>query len=283
MTNILTYPGIALRKLQTLVRLWLHLPPPLVKSELLGQTYTVRKGTLRAKADYDDAWLFTLAQDANTVIDIGANIGQAAFLILQSQSVKSIVLVEANPEALSLAADNLIRNQLSRRAIFICAFASERAENTVDFWTVGSGAAGSMFQGHAKTASKKEAHFKIHTVTIDDLCSELAIEPDLIKIDVEGAESRVLTGSGRIAEQQQTRFFVEMHSPPELPMAQNANLILDWCRQYSYTAWYLKDHAQLTSADQIAHRGRCHLLLQPATWPYPEKLKSIQQSAPISL
>jgi hypothetical protein len=42
--------------------------------------------------------------------DVGSNIGQAAFIMLLSQKIKRLILVEANPRALVFAADNLITN-----------------------------------------------------------------------------------------------------------------------------------------------------------------------------
>ena len=70
-----------------------------------------------------------------------------------------------------------------------------------------------------------------------------------------------------------------MHSPPELPMVRNAELVLAWAREVGYAAWYLSEARRIESPDPIKHRGRCHLLLQPTTWPYPAWLAGIAQSA----
>jgi hypothetical protein len=84
-----------------------------------------------------------------------------------------------------------------------------------------------------------------------------------------------------VAGRKKTRFIVEMHSPEELPMAKNAGLLLDWTADMDYAAYYLKEHVQLTAPEQVAHRGRCHVLLQPSGWPYPEGLRDIAQGQPI--
>ena len=62
-------------------------------------------------------------------------------------------------------------------------------------------------------------------------------------------------------------------------MHKNAEILLDWTKVHSYTAYYLKDHIELADPAQIAHRGRCHLLLQPSGWPYPERLNEIEQGS----
>ena len=124
-----------------------------VTEHLLGKPYRVIKGTLRPKPDYDDAWLLALACGARIVFDIGSNIGQSAMLFLHPGQVEEIILVDPNPLALSQAAQNLILNGWSKRARFVCAFASNQAEKQVDFYTIGTGAAGSIYASHAKTAS----------------------------------------------------------------------------------------------------------------------------------
>jgi len=58
-------------------------------------------------------------------------------------------------------------------------------------------------------------------------------------------------------------------------------MALDWCKDLGYSAWYLKTEERLESPETIAHRGRCHLLLQPKAWGYPEWLRGIKQSSPL--
>lgn len=270
-----------LRRLESRVRSQLGLPPRWVHHTLLGKDLVVRAGTLRPETDYDDAWLYHCLRHAEVVFDVGANVGGSALLGLLCPNVRQLVLVEANPEALAMAAANLIRNGLSPRARFVSAFADEASDKLVEFWTVGTGAAGSAFQGHAVTAARAGSSQRVPTTTLDDLCDQFGVVPDFVKIDVEGAEANVLRGSTRCAAQERTRFLVEMHSPPELPMARNAELVLAWTSANGYVAWYLSEGTRLTSPQAIQHRGRCHLLLQPAAWPFPEWLAGIKQSTPL--
>jgi hypothetical protein len=102
------------------------------------------------------------------------------------------------------------------------------------------------------------------------------------KIDVEGAESKVLEGAKKLASIQKTWFMVEMHSPPELPMVENARLVLEWAGKTGYAVWYMRDACQLTTPELIAKRGRCHLLLLPMHTTYPDVLKKIPQGAPVT-
>jgi hypothetical protein len=145
---------IALKRIGRSVLNYLPKREGKVVAKLLDREYLVYRGTIRGTEDYDDAWLLALAYHAHVVVDIG----QAAFTILQSDMVRELVLVEANPSALVIAADNLITNGLSTRTRFVPAFASAKDNEMVQFWTVGTGAAGSMYHSHAKTAAAKGSY-----------------------------------------------------------------------------------------------------------------------------
>lgn len=269
----------AIKRILNSLQLRLTGVPMLESSIVGGKSVLVRRGTLRMPPDKDDAWLLAMARHSHSVLDIGSNIGQAAMIVLLSDVVGQIVLVDPNPSALSIAAENVIRNAGPRIASFVCAFASDVSGESQDFWTVGLGAAGSMYATHAKTAARKGSHYPVPTITVDDITKRLRLDPDLVKIDVEGAEGKVLNGAVELANSQKARFFVEMHSSRELPMIKNAEDVLRWCTDTRYTAWYLRDHAVLDSPNRIADRGRCHLLLQPANWDYPEWLRRIEQNS----
>lgn len=266
--------------LYTSLRSRLGLPPPLVHRTILGREMVIPYGHYPNKPDYDDAWRLACALHSEVIFDIGANVGQAALTELLSEHLKVIVLVDANPEASAYAAQTLIRNNLSARARFITAFVGNESSKMAKLWTVGVGSAGSMYPGHARTASRNGQFIEVTTITIDDLCNQYEVVPDLIKIDIEGAEHLALCGGEDCAKHRKTRFLVEMHSPPELPMKENAARVLDWCARQKYRAWHLKEGAELLQPDQIAQRGRCHLLIQPEEWSYPDWLKDIRQSDP---
>ena len=215
------------------------------------------------------------------VIDIGTNIGQSTMIILLSNTIKKVLLIEPNHKALAIAAENLILNNLSMKANFICAFASDSSDDSIRFWTIGTSTGGSIVKSHAKYAAAMDSYIDVSTITVDVLCDYYNIIPDLIKIDAESVEYDVLVGCQECASHQQTRFHLEMHSSDELSMSENAKRILHWCEKNKYQAWYLKEGIRLISAKQIEHRGRCHLLLQPQQWTYPMWLKDIKQGSPL--
>jgi FkbM family methyltransferase len=251
-------------------------------TELLGKALTIAEGTINKKADKDDAWWYALAQKHDIIFDIGANIGYSTLLATLHNPEKTIILADPNPDALAIARQNLEKNNLAENKQYINAFVGAKKGEQVKFYTLGTGSAGSMFGSHADSAKSVNAHYMVNTTTVDDIIADTGIMPSLIKVDVEAAESYVLQGATTLATKQHTTFMVEMHAPPEMPMLTNAQLILDWCAAYNYKAYYLKEHTLLLNAQQIAHRGRCHLLLLPVDISYPEYLNAINEGDEIA-
>lgn len=53
----------------------------------------------------------------------------------------------------------------------------------------------------------------VPTITIDTIAEELELVPDVIKIDVEGAEIEVLRGAERTLTEARPTIFLSTHSP----------------------------------------------------------------------
>ncbi|WP_417200735.1 FkbM family methyltransferase [Bizionia sp.] len=248
---------------------------------LCGVSLNVLPGVYRSQVDQDDAWWFYLSKNHNVIFDIGCNIGYTALLGLIQNPNKQIVLVDPNPIALQQAAVNIINNGLGSRAQYQAAFVSNKLDQTVTFYTVGSGAAGSMHASHAQTAASLNSSLQVKTVTLDYLFNFYDLKPSLIKIDVEGAETLVMEGAKELAKETSCTFFIEMHDVENMGMKAAGQFMLNWCKEMAYHAWYLKTGELLETAVTIKDRGKCHLLLLPNSKDYPDYLKNIPQNAPL--
>ena len=251
----------------------------LINTSLCGVKLKTTPGTIRHKVDQDDAWFFYLAKHSNSIFDIGCNVGYTALLALIQEPEKPYVLVDPNPKALNEAHLNLVENNLGFKSFYYPGFVSNAENSSIKFYTIGSGAAGSMYASHAKSAASTNSFIEVKTVTLDYLYALYNMKPDLIKIDVEGAETLVMEGACKVAKETQCSFFIEMHTVKDLGMEQAGQIMLDWCKKMNYKAWYLKMGEELIEASTIKNRGKCHLLLMPSDKPYPEYLKGIHQYA----
>lgn len=250
-------------------------------TSLCGVPLKVIKQTIRKNPDQDDAWWFYLAKHHDVIFDVGCNVGYTALLALIQDANKKMVLVDPNPNALQKAAVNIISNGLGSRTQYIAAFVGDKIDETITFYTIGSGAAGSMYASHAESAASINSCMDVKTVTLDYLYELYGMKPELIKIDVEGAETLVMESAKVIAKESQCSFFIEMHTVENLGMEGAAQIMLDWCRDVGYNAWYLKLGEQLVEASTVKHRGKCHLLLLPKEKNFPEYLKGVAQNNPL--
>jgi FkbM family methyltransferase len=208
---------------------------------------------------------------------VGANIGFTALIAKLVNPEHPVILVEPNKEALSWAIKNLIYNNLTNNLYFESVLLGDCVKNDVEFFTIGVGAAGSIHSSNAETANVLRSSSFIPMTTLDNLVQKYNMVPDFVKIDVEGAEILVLNGSMKLAQSKKTKFLVEMHHSVTTPMRENADKVLLWCKAMDFKAWYLKDKTELLTPQSIAHRGRCHLLLQPSNWPFPEYLLKVNE------
>ncbi|MGH9927859.1 MAG: FkbM family methyltransferase [Pyrinomonadaceae bacterium] len=262
------------------IRSRVGLKPLVVELRIHGKSLRCREGTIPDTPDYDDAWTFALLQESRIFFDVGCNVGEMSLLSLLDDPTRRIVMMDANPTALAAAAENLLLNNFTfSRSVL--AFIGEQDGEEVEFFTIADMQAGSRYRSHAKTASKLGSSFMTSTLTLDTIAEEFKLAPDFIKIDIEGAEAEALNGARRITLKYRPRILVEMHSHDELPMRENGERVLSWCREIEYSAYYLKTHCLVESVDSFANRGRCHLLLMPESEPYPERLREISQGAPV--
>lgn len=244
--------------------------------DIVGHGVHLRPFT-RLDADYDEAWNLALAARAKVFFDIGCNKGVYALAAALVNPDVVAVCADASPRILARAAYHFIINGVIDRIRLVCGFVSDGSEEEVNFFLQGHGAVGSRHDDHLAEAGVKPV--KVSTTTVDRMSEQFKLVPDLVKIDVEGAELEVLRGASKTADTGECRFVVEMHTIKTKPMLENARDVLAWCKEHGLDAWYLKEHRRLDDPQDIAARGRCHLLLQPAGTAYPDGLDSLPQGA----
>jgi len=257
----------------------LGLDLPIVSRTVLDRPVKVRIDTIADKPDMDDGWLYALITECSVFYDVGSNIGEASLWACLDDPYRRVVVMEANSRALAVAQKNFDLNGFSTRVRCVLAFISDTEDEDVAFFAEGVKQASSRYSSHTSSFKNSKSTIKVKTTTLDRVARETGFVPDLIKIDVEGAEAEALAGAREVARQHQPRFIVEMHSMPELSMRENGEKVLAWCQELGYDCYYLKTHEQVTSPDGFAERKRCHLYLQPAGQPYPAYLKEIGQGS----
>jgi FkbM family methyltransferase len=248
--------------------------------EILGRPLRI-EGSNHGAAEYDDAWLIGLIAEADGFVDIGCNVGFFSLASCILRPTSRVLAIDANPECAAVTAANLVRNGFGDRSQTVSAFVADK-RGDVQFHSVGLGAAGSGIEGLSPTAEEFASAIVVQSDTLDAILERTDFTPDLVKIDVEGAEREVLAGATRTVVANEPKLLVEMHSGGSLTMERNAEDVLAWCDEHGYGAWYLAKGRRLEGSAEVAHRGRCHLLLQARDVAFPSVLEGIAQSAPVS-
>jgi FkbM family methyltransferase len=171
------------------------------------------------------AHLPSLLGGVSLFVDVGASLGQYTYFANRHMRNGQIVAVEPDPVRFEQLASNCRQwgatNTNEVRALN-CAV-SDQDGSTV-FYTTGTTISGGLFRHQlastpASKAAAEEPQWReivVQCRQLDTLFPDRA--PDLVKIDVEGAELRVLRGAKRILSEGKAAFLVELHgrwSDPE--------------------------------------------------------------------
>ena len=146
-----------------------------------------------------------------TVLDVGANVGYHTLLASRLVGKNGHVLsFEPDPSNLALLEKNIQANRCANVQVF--PFAVGAAERTVEL-NLCSSTAGA----HSTAYVPEGGHDKItvRMVRLDDFLNP-ELQPNVVKMDIEGGEAQALEGMARIlADSRLTTVFIEC-SPPIL-------------------------------------------------------------------
>ena len=147
-----------------------------------------------------------------TVVDVGANIGYNTVYAAQRVGLTGrVVAIEPAADNLAVLRDNLLANRIGN--VVVQPVAAGRAHEVRDLFLRGEiSAVNSLFREsvYAEVTGVEQ----VRVAPLDDLVD---VDPDLVKIDVEGAELDVLAGMTRLLGRSSIRLIVEWH--PRLQQA----------------------------------------------------------------
>lgn len=145
------------------------------------------------------------ARDASVVFDVGANVGYYSMIAAKRVGPGGQVhAFEPNSSAAVLLEEHVRLNRATNVVIHRTAIADTVGE--LKFWD-GAGAESHLAEDGPTT---------VRSDTLDSMLAENALPPpDLMKIDVEGAEFRVLLGAESILRTARPSILIEVHGDPE--------------------------------------------------------------------
>ena len=143
----------------------------------------------------------------SVVLDVGANVGSYTLLFaFWTAPAGRGFAFEPSPDAREGLRQHLALNGVDDRVEIVPVAASAEV-GTARFHLDGASGSNALAVGHDRAA----ASIDVETTTIDAFCERRGIRPDVVKIDVEGAELDVLRGARRVLARPNVHAFVELH------------------------------------------------------------------------
>lgn len=160
--------------------------------------------------------------DGKVIFDVGSFIGASSLIFSKLVGKKGKVIgFEPNKFNMKRIEENLLLNPILSKNIIISplALSDKKGEITMTL-------SDEIDNGYSSTSRLNQSHPSLHnnqlplgfkevTVevsTLDDFVKQKHLIPDIIKVDIEGAEYDFLVGSWKTIEKYKPNFYIEMHS-----------------------------------------------------------------------
>jgi FkbM family methyltransferase len=182
--------------------------------EILNEAYF---GEQRHEKEVLDR-LSVMLRGASVFVDIGASLGQYTFFANKVMKKGRIIAVEPDPIRFEELARNCDKwRSLSDNELTGVNAAVSDKDGKIRFYTTQTNVSGGLFVHEVKSAALKAPEIEalrweeilVESCKLDTLLA--GVIPDVVKIDVEGAELRVLRGAKNLLTVGKTKFLVELH------------------------------------------------------------------------
>ena len=148
------------------------------------------------------------------VFDIGADVGIFTLGAAKRVGDGTVFAFEPNPARASIIERHVRLNHWQARARVIPSAVSDR-DGTIRFYTTDWVMAGSLSRENAEIPGENQrgraVELEVDSVSLDRFCDEMRCVPDVLKIDVEGAELLVLRGGRNLLLTVRPLIFCEVH------------------------------------------------------------------------
>jgi len=222
-----------------------------LKGVLSGYVFTAAVEKQYVLSDYEPVICAAIQRNVQSgmiCVDVGANIGYLSLLMAHCCGpTGKVYAFEPLPDNLEQLKKNIAINHLLDQVIIEGLAVSDKSSSQVDFYEGDSTFEFSLLPRHGHTT-----RIEVQTIALDDYFTEQK-QLDFVKIDVEGAEGRVIAGMQRILLNQRPICLVEIHHGLEAT-------ILDQLLEAEYSLFDLEDRPVNTSIRPVM---LSHILAKP--------------------
>jgi FkbM family methyltransferase len=205
-----------------------------------------------------------LAKEAQTVIDVGANTGLFALLAARANRAARVWAFEPVPFIFDMLQKNIRLNELDNLEAIPAAVADFVGESTffITRTQVGIPTDSSSCQGFRDQVDE----FRLPTTTLDEFVRTRPIARlDLLKIDAEAAESKVIRGALQTIRRDRPCLILEVLENVDHHYVQESLHGLGY-RFYHITPQCLQLHAELRGSLNVEQRNYLFVPIEKAGW-----------------
>ena len=174
--------------------------------------------------------LSRIVKPGYVVYDVGANYGLHSLLMARCVGPTGKVFAfEPMPDICAAAAKN--RNLNGFAQIELVPEAISNVKGITEFVIghhEGAGHLSTAGRGNAEE-TERGRRVSVMVTTIDDFIAEGKPEPDLLKIDIEGAESAALQGAKKTLTTKRPKLMIELHTPEQDRLVGSQLLAAGYC------------------------------------------------------
>lgn len=184
--------------------------------------------------------LFELASEGKIFFDIGAHVGlytiPAALLVGKSGFVHSF---DSSSHAIEALNKHLTLNGIVNCRVNTAYVGDQNGVQKIFDGVLEVSDRGGVLK--PKSCNQELFREKVVTsITLDNYCEEHSTYPDILKIDVEGAELKVLKGAEKIIKAYQPVIFLSVHPEKILELGEQPEDIFEFA---AHTGYVIKDTA----------------------------------------
>ena len=209
---------------------WIH---PRARFSITTQTFFKREAHVQS-------WLTEQLKPGHMFFDVGAHHGWVSMWALPLVGKEGkVVSFEPSPANLSILEWHRTHNKFSQWAIVPKAVSDVDSEEEFFLVDTGDSPMNSLTTGAPGTpfmSGRDIRKISMQTMTLDTFCSESSLRPNLVKIDVEGAELLVLRGATRLLDECYPTLILAMH-PYWLPAGQSSQQLFEYLTRHGYTMY----------------------------------------------
>lgn len=151
-------------------------------------------------------------------LDVGANLGWFTCIVAKHLPQGQVYGFEMDGSNFAVLQRNVALNACGNAQVFHQAVAESSGTRYYDRPAARPSPMYQLASGGGATGKSMVA---VETIALDDFCARTGVKPDVIKIDVEGAEMNVLRGMQRLLAEVRPVIFMELH-PYHLPKFQTS-------------------------------------------------------------